>query len=62
MNIYLTLMYAFVLTLIYGILVNRIFVLKTTKWIRENIGLVAMTFIITFTSDFQNQIKTLLFI
>lgn len=62
MSIYLVLMYAFVLTLIYGILVYRLFVLKTTKWIRENVGLLAMTFIITFISDFEYQIKTLIFI
>ncbi|RIX51393.1 hypothetical protein D3P08_15850 [Paenibacillus nanensis] len=62
MSTYLIFMYYVVLIMVYGIVGYRIFILKTSKWIRENIGLLAITFIITLISDFEYHIKTLIFI
>jgi hypothetical protein len=52
MNIFLNPLFVLVLLMVDSILIYRIFVKRTNKWVRENIGLTLITMLVTLSSDY----------
>jgi hypothetical protein len=60
MDIILNALFILVLLLIYSILIYRIFIKRTYRWLRENIGLTVITILMALSSDYRIHIKSLI--
>ena len=54
---YLAILLMLILLFIYGLLIYRIFVQRTNRWLRENIGLTFITMFLALSSDVTSLVK-----